>query len=387
MPERSGHFGELDSVRALAAVLVICSHLPAWNATLHAWPLFREGGLMVDLFFVLSGFVIQTTYGGGRVHDLRSLAQFQLLRFGRLYPVHALFLAVFVVITWLRHSAAQQAGIANPNEGITAESGLSAFLQHVFLLQAVLPLGDILTFNEPSWSISVEFYVYLLFGLVALAMPRARALSFIAVHLVGVALIVSGVADKSLWLVRGISGFFLGCAVASLCTRLRAGTPWFVSELLCMALLGLLWLRLPAPWRYLAMQWLSAVLIGAIVLRRADRIGPCARLLQQPWLVAAGALSYTLYMSHAAVLWFANQFARFVLKWPLALAEGSYKPQADLLPAMALAGGTMLAVFAVAASVTRWVEVPARQRFRRWAASLDRRQQPEALRQNRVPGA
>jgi peptidoglycan/LPS O-acetylase OafA/YrhL len=154
-----------------------------------------------------------------------------------------------------------------------------------------------------------------------------------------------------------------------------------------VALLGLLWLRLPAPWRYLAMQWLSAVLIGAIVLRRADRIGPCARLLQQPWLVAAGALSYTLYMSHAAVLWFANQFARFVLKWPLALAEGSYKPQADLLPAMALAGGTMLAVFAVAASVTRWVEVPARQRFRRWAASLDRRQQPEALRQNRVPGA
>ncbi|MFX5464960.1 hypothetical protein ABTD44_21555, partial [Acinetobacter baumannii] len=68
---------------------------PNWN------PLFdigivRSGYLMVHLFFVLSGFVIYNAYAA-RIDSAQDLMRFQFLRFGRLYPVHLLFLLVYVL--------------------------------------------------------------------------------------------------------------------------------------------------------------------------------------------------------------------------------------------------------------------------------------------------
>ncbi len=81
---------ELESIRGLAALLIVFHHIPKWNPILDT-KIINNGYLMVELFFVLSGFVIFSAYAN-KIGDKRDLLRFQFLRFGRLYPVHLLFL-------------------------------------------------------------------------------------------------------------------------------------------------------------------------------------------------------------------------------------------------------------------------------------------------------
>lgn len=54
---------ELESIRGLASLLVVFFHIPKWNALLNI-AIINNGYLMVDLFFVLSGYVIHSSYAG-----------------------------------------------------------------------------------------------------------------------------------------------------------------------------------------------------------------------------------------------------------------------------------------------------------------------------------
>lgn len=120
---------ELESIRGLAALLVVFYHIPNWN------PLFdigiiRNGYLMVELFFVLSGFVIYSAYAG-RIGSSKDLMRFQFLRFGRLYPVHLLFLLVYVGFELAKYIAQSRLGISSPNSQPFRENSLMALVQHV----------------------------------------------------------------------------------------------------------------------------------------------------------------------------------------------------------------------------------------------------------------
>ena len=87
---------ELESIRGLAAVLIFFFHIPKWNPLLNIG-IINNGDLVVELFFVLSGFVIYRTYEN-KIFNVKDLLRFQFLRFGRLYPVHFLFLLVFIFL-------------------------------------------------------------------------------------------------------------------------------------------------------------------------------------------------------------------------------------------------------------------------------------------------
>ena len=72
-------------------------------------------------------------------------------------------------------------GVTGPdvlaNNPAFSENGLFAFVNHLFLTQGLFV--DHYSFNRPSWSISTEFYTYLLFGIVCLLKSRRQA--FVAV--------------------------------------------------------------------------------------------------------------------------------------------------------------------------------------------------------------
>ena len=89
----------LDSWRGIAACLVALYH---FDAVSHVWglPLLRHAWLFVDLFFVLSGFVIAANYQQ-RLLAGYGAGRFILLRLGRLYPLHFVMLAVFVALKLL----------------------------------------------------------------------------------------------------------------------------------------------------------------------------------------------------------------------------------------------------------------------------------------------
>ena len=54
---------EIESIRGIAALLVFLHHIPNWNNEIFGLSILRNAHLMVDLFFVLSGYVIYVSYG------------------------------------------------------------------------------------------------------------------------------------------------------------------------------------------------------------------------------------------------------------------------------------------------------------------------------------
>ena len=82
---KSSYFPALDGLRAISVLLVIFFHTKCQR------PSFIYGWLGVDIFFVLSGFVICTNYRNS-VSTPRDLWNFFVARFARLYPLYLVFL-------------------------------------------------------------------------------------------------------------------------------------------------------------------------------------------------------------------------------------------------------------------------------------------------------
>lgn len=368
----NNYLAELESLRGIAALLVVLFHLPPWNATLYGIPFIRNGELMVDLFFVLSGFIICRAYGQ-RIVTARDFLQFQLLRFGRLYPVHLTMLFVAVCIEIIKALAyANGVQPARPQE---SPSDWIAFLMQIFLVQAIGPTDRTFSFNGPAWSISVEFYTYLLFGSVILWLRRWQVVVFAAIFLAaGFLLVTERHFFQTGPLLRCVAGFSLGCLThhasmrwASEIGRAPAWLSWFVLGTL-IACLSLITNGghpdLPA-WMHGLVAVLSAALF-LVLLRPVP--GSLNTLLRSPSLQFLGRISYSLYMSHIFVIWAFNQGFRFVLRREPIVIDGRVAPQTSLLEASVAALFVVLLTLVLAWLLHDRIEAPWRARFRRLCA-------------------
>lgn len=364
MTERQGdRIEELESVRGLAALLVVCFHIPAWHA-LRDIVIINNSYLMVDLFFVLSGFVIFNAYHN-RISAPRDLLCFQFLRLGRLYPVHLLFLGVFLLLETAKYFAETNLGLTSPNSAAFQENNFTALLQQIFLLQAIWPAGNADTFNAPAWSISVELYTCLIFAVITLVCGRGRNVVFAI--LATVALVqLTRVNFESAYLLRGVAGFFIGCLAAMLIKhppfgQWQSAVPRWTSALMLAMLILFLALKTDSradPLIYL----LSVALVVTLV---AARGGLLNNLLRQRFLVWLGTISYSVYMSHLAVIWGVNQFIRVILQRSERVgADGISVPQLAAGEMVVAITAVLAAVIMVSTLIYRWVEQPLRTRSR-----------------------
>src|SRR5215467_10114541 len=125
-------------MRGLCAIFVAIYHFST-NSYIASLPFIKNGFLFVDFFFVLSGFVIASSYGS-KLKDDFSTSRFMFLRLGRLYPLHFFVLGLFLVIA-----------IVKPDGNYSA----SGFILTALLLQTFTD-GNLTNWNLPSWSISAE---------------------------------------------------------------------------------------------------------------------------------------------------------------------------------------------------------------------------------------
>jgi peptidoglycan/LPS O-acetylase OafA/YrhL len=152
-PGKSRRVGGLDTLRALAIVLVIVAHYPKPEGGLFI-RLLNFGWIGVDLFFVLSGYLIGGQLFAAIVRDSDlSVGAFYARRFLRTLPNYYVILAVYAVLSWAA------AGIG-PAPGWK----YTIFLQNF----GVPPMFT------PSWSLCVEEQFYLLFPLIVLLISRSR---------------------------------------------------------------------------------------------------------------------------------------------------------------------------------------------------------------------
>ena len=148
----------LDSWRGICACLVAMFHLTQYTHVLDI-AFIRHAFLFVDFFFVLSGFVITANYADKLMSGF-GVKNFMILRFGRVYPIHLFTLSMFVWMAVVRLLKQDLGGVL-PFES-EAENPY-AIVTNILLIHS-LGIHDNLTWNYPSWSISTEYYTYLVFS-------------------------------------------------------------------------------------------------------------------------------------------------------------------------------------------------------------------------------
>ena len=160
----------IEGLRGVAALMVVFFHafvLARWGGAPAQWGLVQNAWLFVDLFFVISGAIMAMVYGQ-RLQDGRQVRAFFIKRFFRLYPLHLVTtltaIGAVIVVQGAKWAAAQ-AGIQLGGEQPFAVEffKLSYFLLELVMLQGVGIMTEALH-NYPSWSLSVEFWLYLAFA-------------------------------------------------------------------------------------------------------------------------------------------------------------------------------------------------------------------------------
>ncbi|MEO6080789.1 MAG: acyltransferase [Steroidobacteraceae bacterium] len=284
----------LESLRGLAALVVVLhhSHAQIWRAVdSPSWlvnnPLVSNASYMVDLFFVLSGFVIALNYAE-RIKTWDDAWSFQVKRFWRLYPLRLVMLLVFAAIECLKLFWAN-----NESPAFMHNDG-EAFVNNLLLTQS-LYLPDT-TFNYPAWSISTEFYAYAVFGLLVLLgrffIPAAISIVLIA----GAILLLP--PDYQVMFPRCLYAFFIGV----LAYKAHGRTPTLPAlPMLIASVVGVCLAH--DAWR-VVLPLLFALTILSLAASNGTRT---YRALSAPWLVFLGTISYSVYMTHAAVWWLARQ--------------------------------------------------------------------------------
>lgn len=360
-PARPQKIDELESIRGLAALLVVFFHLPKWHPLLDNG-LINNSYLMVELFFVLSGFVIFNAYGEN-IQTKQALLRFQFLRFGRLYPVHLIFLFVTLAIESAKYIAATHFNIESTTSAPFEINSLSAFIKHLLLISAVLP-NQALSFNNPAWSISVEFYTYFVFALIILFFGKIKTSVFLLIATCALTLLVSKNTFGFNDLLRCFSGFFIGCLTASVTKRVTCTLPAYLTWLVMIAIVLFLQEK-PSTVYDPIIFFLTAALIASLVLSKDNALKVLLRTKCLAWL---GTVSYSVYMSHYSIEWVVNQFIRVALKKPVAVyANGKSEAQLSSVETLFACLIVVVSVLLVSALVYHFVEKPMREKSRRFA--------------------
>ena len=372
-------FVVLDSWRGVAACLVALFHLDACSH-FYDLPFLRNSWLFVDFFFVLSGFVIAANYQQ-RLLDGFGVGKFLVLRLGRLYPLHFTMLALFVAVELLKalRRAVVPAAVWSLNPVApfsTPQQAPDTILANLLLVQS-LHLFDFLTWNLPSWSISTEFYTYVLFAACVVAL-RGRAWVAIAVALTAGPILIAVLSDGNMatvydWgMIRCVYGFAAG-AMAWRVYRsgdgLRRWLSGSIAELVALVLVVVFVSTAGASILSIAAPYLFAL----VVLVFAFEGGKASAVLKLRPLVFLGTVSYSVYMTHAFVErswrdlayalqnhWHIGVFARRTVDGREITLFGVQPWQGDLAYAVYLA-----MVVAVSWFTYRWIEEPGREWVRK----------------------
>ena len=335
---RQTRFRVLDIYRFVAASGIVIYH---FSAIFNPDPILRaftsQFYLFVDFFFILSGFVITHSYAH-RVASPRDIGTFLQRRVARIYPLYALSLTIYVaaiVIGWTSHLEHYDVPWI-----VSQYAMVSAWSPN-----APLPL------NYPSWSISVEWAMYLLFPGIALIHRRygrgpllaIAAFSAIALWtLLNYRLLEAGTFDTIFNPLRALPTFTAGILIAVSLRNIRCGA-WVGNLCFMGAVAGMM--------AGFSLWTIIALFICTVYFTAAGEA------YRSPWLsktriaVLLGDISYSVYLLHALVL-----SILFEHIWKRFAATPEAIPLAYLIPA------DVVLIF-VATAVFFWFETPMRRRL------------------------
>ena len=369
---RTGEIKALSGLRIVAAVWVVLFHFrplleqaaPGFRTALA--PVLDCGAQGVDLFFILSGFVLTWNYLDrmGESFSWRSTLHFLWLRLSRVWPVYlvTMHLAALWIIFTLNVGHV-------PSEAAHTLTAMNYIKQFLLVSLWFSPFFDGTSWDGPAWSISAEWLAYLLFGALVLVIfriarvTRARGLIYLAVAALLpplVLLMATGFFYTPWsWLPRIVMQFTAGALVCAAVRKLdpsdRARKVAGIAGLLIgAAIVGILYLLAahPIPTIYDS-AGLVDVLFVPLVLTLAIGVGTLPALLSLRPVVYLGYISFSLYMVHELVH----------TTWNWAVMQFELQLGSDLAGKAVLLG-LIATAFVGAMLLYHFVEEPARKWMR-----------------------
>ncbi|HVY90062.1 MAG TPA: acyltransferase [Hyphomonadaceae bacterium] len=317
-PTGSDNFAALDGLRGVGALIVVYGHTSGFF-----WPTLGmpSAAMVVDLFFLLSGFVIAYSYEPKLLSGAMGVRGFMLQRVIRLYPLY--FLGIFLgYVVHMLMAAIDPDGfraIAFSQDFAVNLLGLPFSAAHG------LPLFEL---NGPAWTLFFEISVNLLYALAFRWLRDTRVLAAVVV-LFFVALAASVISYGRIdignywgtWWVgyeRAGFGFFAGVLayrlVGSPRTAKRPYSPLWVVVVFLVPLVGFI----PASRELRPFVDLGLVLLAGVpLLWLGATVAPPSRVLRLCLL--GGRLSYGIYILHYPFVVVLQRLAwrnPEVYKWP-----------------------------------------------------------------------
>lgn len=275
---------ELDGIRAVAALAVVAFHINR----------FAPGFLGVDVFFVLSGYLITKLLRKGFAAK-ESLSKFYQRRFFRLFPILLVNVVVVSIILYF----------------------ISHHFNPEYALRSLFYLRNLLTTNNAgedlwthTWSLASEQQYYLIFPPILLFLSRRISnLNYLAILFIGTFLFLQGLnqfqfADKYPVILSAIircSGLWLGCSLGILEKLPVINIPKI------RIVLNLVWIiSLAAALLMQSTFWVSVATYFILVLfeiptKKQTKLAFKNVLSWQP-LPYLGKISYSMYMWHPIVV-------------------------------------------------------------------------------------
>jgi peptidoglycan/LPS O-acetylase OafA/YrhL len=323
------HFAGIDGLRAIAVLAVLVFHLHA------GW---LPGGFVgVDIFFVISGFVVTHSMASMRFSSFKSLvAHFYARRLLRIAPALLLCLLVVTVLSCMFIPKAWLSQV-NSRTGLSAFFGASNFVLAGAANDYFSPRSDFNPFTH-TWSLGVEEQFYLLFPFFMYALigkswkenwkKQISSIALIVLGLVSLAFCAAWSREKAnyafyllpsrFWeLALGVGLIFSWPLLNQRLSRLGS-TFTFISSIVFVLMLGISLgmadeSAFPYPWAML--PTLGTVGLLCILVSNPDAF--VTRVLSTWPLRQIGKISYSLYLWHWPV---------FVLfRWTVGLEEAHFK--------------------------------------------------------------
>lgn len=358
------HIKPLTSLRFFAAMMVVVLHVKdefgaAFNLN-EVSLMFDAGGIGVDFFFLLSAFILSHVHRTDFLDSPWPLyKRFLLLRLARIYPLHLVMLLLWLAAFGLVPLIA--GGLIAPTDGLAEKHTPESFLTNLLLLHA-WGFHDIETWNHPSWSISSEWFAYLLFPVMIalwyrIANWRLRVAAALLAYAGAAVLYVAADAYHLLLTVhygnlRIFFLFIIGVGLYDLFAWHRAegrnlpaadAVAWLAVVLLLALMHGDASMALLVP------------VLAVLLLAAAGARGSFQRVFAWPPLIYLGEVSYAIYMVHALV----EKVWEFIYrKW---LGDGFFTFETGLIGLV----GVMVACTVGGMVLYHTVERPARRFLRR----------------------
>jgi len=382
MSHNKPYITTLTPLRGIAALLVLIFHsnlmvMPFNSSNVN----FMSGWLWVDFFFVLSGFIIFYVYGESFKESITTASYWRYIkaRFARVYPLH------FFTLIWCLICAIVINHYANGIHPFFGDMlGPMGAIPSLFFIQS-LGLYTGVPLNTPSWSLSTEWWVYMIFPLMVPFFTYLKnfGMIFTTLFIIGFFVFIK---------------YFLGPIANPLPggpPTLNVITDFGIFRCLAGFLAGMLVFRIYEEgigYSFLRNSWVfvvffagvvTAMVVGIedilivaffpfIILSAAHNNTSIKKVLDTSILQRLGDWSFSIYMVHVPIMYLILLYQVQLNPEKLATFPPPPADPATYPVGLLVCIGIVAATLLVASFTYRYIEVPARD-------YLNRKQKSKAL--------